>query len=110
MNSVNGKIKRWRYFSNVIQNSSIPSVGNNLKIICALINAYHKPAIINKEEGEKWADQMLKLLDQGNQLQKRLELMASNKKKPQWKKYDAAMVIFPELSEEDVRNMCFGKY
>lgn len=109
MNLVNGRIKCWRYFSNVIQNSSIPSVGDNLKIICAIINCYQKTSAIDSEEGERWADQMLGLMNAGNQLQKRLEGMISSKKKPQWKKYDATMVLFPELSEEDVRNICFGK-
>lgn len=109
MHLVNGRIKRWRYFSNVIQNSTIPSVGDNLRIICAIINCYHKTPAIDNEEGERWVDQMLRLMDAGNQLQKRLEQMASSKKKPQWKKYDATMVLFPELSEEDVRDICFGK-
>lgn len=110
MNLVNGRIKRWRYFSNVIQNSSIPSVGDNLRIICAIINAYQNTPNIDNEEGERWTDQMLKLLHRANQLQKRLELMASSKNKPKWKKYDATMVLFPELSEEDVRNICFGEF
>ena len=82
MHLVNGKIKRWRYFSHVIQNSSIPSVGDNFKIICAIINCYQEAPTIDNEEGERWAEQMLRLMDVGNQLEKRLEGMASSKKKP----------------------------
>lgn len=81
MHLVNGKIKRWRYFSNVIQNSSIPCVGDNFKIICAIINCYQEAPTIDNEEGERWAEQMLRLMDVGNKLEKRLEGMASSKKK-----------------------------
>jgi hypothetical protein len=48
------------------------------------------------------------LRDRENQLQKRLEAMKESNNKPQWKKYDAQMVVFPILSEEDVQNICFG--
>lgn len=34
--------------------------------------------------------------------------MSTSSNKPKWKKYDSRMVIFPALSEEDVRNICFG--
>ena len=109
INLVNGRIKQWRYFSQTIQNSSIPFVGGYLKIICALINAYQKPSIVDRTTGQRWATHMLSIRDKSNRLQQRLEEMASAAKKPQWKKYDARMVIFPTLSAEDVRNICFGK-
>ena len=50
------------------------------------------------------------LRDKENQLKKRLEQMNESKNKPQWKKYDAQMVTFPMLSEEDVQNICFGNW
>jgi hypothetical protein len=73
-----------------------------LNIICAFINAYHKPEIIDKANQERWVTQMLMLRDRENELQKRLERMQNGKKKPQWKKYDTEMVCFPILDEEDV--------
>ena len=80
-----------------------------LNIICALINTYGKRTQINTAMGRQWAAKMKLLLEQGNQLQSRLARMAQSNKKPQWKKYDAQMVVFPTLSEDDVRNICFGK-
>ena len=106
---MNGKIKQWRYFSQIIQNSSIPSVGVYLNIICALINTYGTRNNIDTTTGRQWAAKMRMLLDKGNQLQTRLARMAQGNKKPQWKKNDAQMVIFPTLSEHDVRNICFGE-
>ena len=106
---MNGKIKQWRYFAHVIQNSSIPSVGVYLNKICALINTYGKRTQIDTAIGRQWAAKMKMLLDEGNHLQTRLERLAQSNKKPQWKKYDAQMVVFPTLSEQDVRNICFGK-
>jgi hypothetical protein len=108
--SVNAKIKQWRYFSQTIQNSNISRVGSYLSIICALINAYRETNTINTVIGREWAQQMRILRDKENRLQRRLEQMNSGDRKPQWKKYDAQLVIFPTLSEQDVRNICFGNY
>lgn len=107
---MNGKIKQWRYFSQTIQNSSIAFAGGYLNIICAIINAFKKTISLNTEDDTKWAAQILMLRDKQNLLQQRLEQMNHNTRKPQWKKYDARMVNFPTLTEEDVRNICFGNY
>ena len=47
---------------------------------------------------------------QENQPQQRLERINQNKNKPHWKKYDAQMINFPTLTEEDVQNICFGNW
>lgn len=66
--SVHGKIKQWRYFEQVIQNSSIPSVGMCLNMICALIDTYGKRNQIDTAMGRQWNPKMEVLLAQGNQL------------------------------------------
>ena len=48
------------------------------------------------------------LCDKENQLQNRLQEINDSSNKPQWKKYDAQMVNFPILSEDEVQNLCFG--
>ncbi|CAF1656155.1 unnamed protein product [Adineta ricciae] len=108
--SVNGKIKQWRYFSQTIQNSSTPFVGGYLNIICALINAYTKTSNIESDNQKQWATRMLELRDKENQLEQRLQQINQTKNRPQWKKYDAQMVNFPTLTEEDVQHICFGTY
>ena len=105
---VNGKIKQWRYFSQTIQNSSIPFIGGYLNIICTLINAYRKTSNTQSDNQKQWATRMLELRDKENQLEQRLQELNLSKNRPQWKKYDAQMVNFPILTEEDVQNICFG--
>ena len=106
--SVNGKIKQWRFFSQTIQNSSIPSVGDYLNIVCALINAYHNTRVIDSSTERERAAQMFLLLNRGNRLKGRLDNLALGGNKPLWKKYDSQMVIIPACSEQDVWNICFG--
>ena len=71
--SVNGKIKQWRFFSQPIQNSNIPSVGDYLNIVCALINAYHNTRVIDPTAEREQAAQMFLLLNKENRLKGCLE-------------------------------------
>ena len=107
---VNGKIKQWRYFNQIIQNSNIPFVCSYLNIICALINAYKEASTLDKTTEKIWAAQMLTLRDKENQLQSRLDQLNASDKRPSWKKCNATMISFPTLSEQDVLNICFGNY
>ena len=97
---VNGKIKQWRFFSQTIQTSNIPSV-------CALINAYHNTRVIDPSAARERAAQMFLLLNRGNRLKRHLDNLALGENKPRWKKYDCRMIIFPACSEQDVWNICF---
>ena len=54
------------------------------------------------------ATEMLKLLHSENALQQYLEDLEHNKR-ISWKKYDAQHCLFPTLTEQDVRNITFGK-
>ena len=79
---VNGKIKQWRYFNQIIQNSNIPFVSSYLNIICALINAYKETSILDKTTEKTWAAQMLTLRDKENQLQSRLDQLNASDRRP----------------------------
>ena len=54
------------------------------------------------------AREMLKLLHSENTFQQYVEDLEHNKH-ISWKKYDAQHCLFPTLSEQDVRNITFGK-
>ena len=58
--------------------------------------------------GKEMATEMLKLLHSENALQQYLEDLEHNKR-ISWKKYDAQHCLFPTLTEQDVRNITFGK-
>ena len=83
-------------------------VGGYLNIICALVNTYRKTTNTFTESQKLWATRILMLHDKENQLQKRLQEINDSNNKPQWKKYDAQMVNFPILSEDNVQTLCFG--
>jgi hypothetical protein len=104
---VNGKIKNWKFFAQTIQNTSLPFVGDCLDIVCALINKYYCPAIANIEDGHEIAAQMREMWKVENVLQKQLEQL-NQKTTLRWSKYDAAMCLFPSLTEDDIRNLTFG--
>ena len=105
--SVNGQLKQWKYFSQTIQNSSLRYISNYLYITCALINAYGSRCVKDIYSGAEMATRMLEKCRKINPVQARLAEMI--REKMQWKKYDAQMFCFPELTEDDVRNLCFGK-
>jgi hypothetical protein len=50
------------------------------------------------------------LREKENQLEKRLQQIKKSEKKPHWKKFEAQMITFPTLSENNVENICFGNY
>jgi hypothetical protein len=49
--SANGRIKKWSYFYNTIENLNIPFIEKDFKNICAIINAFRPPlGNVNDEE------------------------------------------------------------
>lgn len=104
---VNCRIKQWKYFSQIIQNSSLPFISEYLEIVCALINAFCQTPVSDIHEGRESALQMLKVFNEANHVQTRLKRILNERL--EWKKYDARMCLFPELDEADLRNLCFGR-
>ncbi|CAF4695223.1 unnamed protein product, partial [Rotaria socialis] len=94
--SVNAQLKQWKYFSQTIPNSSV----------CALINAYGSRCVQDIHSGTEMATQVLQKCQTTNPVLLRLELLET---KLQWKKYDAQLLISTELTEQELRNLCYGK-
>ena len=53
--SVNSRIKKWKYFSNVLINKNIEFIEKNFINICALINKY-RPQIVTTDDDHKIED------------------------------------------------------
>jgi hypothetical protein len=104
---VNGKIKNWKFFTHTMQNASLPFLGDCLDIVCALINKYHRPAIVNIEEGYRIASQMRTMWNVQNELQKYLQEL-NQTKTLRWSKYNAAMCLFPVLTENNMQELTLG--
>ena len=70
--SVNARLKRFKWFSQTIQNSSLPSVPDFIAIIAALSNCFHVPMITASPDDDNVVRRMNNLLTQSNMLQERL--------------------------------------
>lgn len=103
---MNRQIKEWKYFSQTIQNSSLPFISDYLDIVCAMINAFGSRPITDIHAGAEVASRMLEASNESNHTQGRLSAIA--RERAEWKRYDAQMCLFPELDEDDLKDLCFG--
>ena len=110
--SVNGRIKQWRASDQVVPNSQIPWIGDNVRIVCAVCNRY-KPSLVScTTDDEAIGLKMLALAKKPNNLETRIVNENLNQKKTIWSKLDSAdtALDFPILSENDIRNLTLGIY
>ncbi|XP_033726743.1 uncharacterized protein LOC117316313 [Pecten maximus] len=111
--SVNGRIKQWKFLQNIVPNNQIPYIGDYVQLICALCNRYLTP--LNRgdsEEDQLLGAKMKVLASKQNGLQERVISERLDRRTGVWVKLDASEVVpqFPKLSEEDARNITFGVY
>ena len=107
--SVNARLKRFKWFSQTIQNSSLPSVPDFIAIIAALSNCFHVPMITASPDDDNVVRRMNNLLTQSNMLQERLvenDLL----KHRVWQEIDTDNLSqpFPRLSLDDIRTLTLG--
>lgn len=67
--AVNGQLKNWRALDKVILNTQIPYIGDYVRIICVILNAFHHTRIKNTEDDEIIAQSILDLVKSPNYLQ-----------------------------------------
>jgi hypothetical protein len=106
--AINGLIKTWLYFNNVVLNINIPHIGDDFKIICSLINKYRPPRIQNSENDVKLANEMAKLVNSNNLLQNLV--MKMRRKRSKNVSCDINSLSFPQLTEDYIRQLTFGVY
>ena len=41
--SANGRLKQWNYLANIVPNSQIPNIEEDVRLVCAICNKYLKP-------------------------------------------------------------------
>ncbi|XP_076085751.1 uncharacterized protein LOC143056545 [Mytilus galloprovincialis] len=110
--SVNGRIKSWKYLDRVLPNSQIPFVSDYVNIACAIMNKYWPELNTgDSEQDEQLASKMLYLSKQKNLLHEKIIEEGLDKRSCKWQKIDASSApSFPRLSEEDIRNITVGVY
>ncbi|GFU54550.1 DDE Tnp4 domain-containing protein [Trichonephila clavipes] len=60
--AVNGQLQNWRALNNIIPNVLIPYIGDYVKIVCAILNAFRPAKLNNIEDDNVVAQRMLDLV------------------------------------------------
>jgi len=110
--SVNGLIKTWKMLANVFPNTQIPYIGDYVRIVSALCNAYRPPRVqVTSPHDEIIAQRMLALSRKPNDLQKKVEDKRWLRKTTIWEKIEATSIRdFPRLTLEDLHRITIGIY
>lgn len=109
--SINGLIKKWKAFDCVFPNSQIPNIGDYVRIISAVINAFSPDRVFDQADDDYRVEAM-KLRSQGNnQLQEFVVENRLSNKTACWEKIsDDSVPDFPEFSMRDLRDLTLGVY
>ena len=111
--SVNGKLKCWKYLANIIPNSQIPYIGEYVSLVSAIVNKYCKPLNPSQVDGELTGCKMLYLSTQNNCLKERIERDHLERRPSNWLSVSSAgdcFNDFPKLQEDDLRQLTLGVY
>ncbi|XP_018401795.1 PREDICTED: uncharacterized protein LOC108778963 [Cyphomyrmex costatus] len=109
--AVNGLIKTWKALDHVFPNSQIPYIGEYVRIVCALCNAFRPPRAQNKPEDEIIGNRMMQLVSQPNHLQELVELEGWGKKRVIWEPLTHdAFNDFPKLTMDELTLLTLGVY
>ncbi|XP_062602094.1 uncharacterized protein LOC134263728 [Saccostrea cucullata] len=112
--SVNARIKTWKYLGKQLPNSQIPYIGDYVRIVSAICNKYRCPISTGNEESDlNMAAKMRYLLSKSNLLQQEVESNGLDKKSHRWVKLDEATTDlddFPGFTEDEVRELTLGVY
>ena len=110
--SVNARLKQWRFFDKVVPNTHLPHLQKYIRIVCAMLNKYKNPlsATENELNDIAVASKMLTLSSQNNRLRE-LVINTLETESRRWEKVDSSTINdFPSLSDEDLREITLGVY
>ena len=104
-------IKKWKAFDCVFPNAQIPYIGDYVRIICSIINAY-SPNLVFDQAYDDYRAEAMKLRSQNsNELQLFVEENRLSHKTAYWQKiYDESVPEFPRLSLKDLKDLTLGIY
>jgi hypothetical protein len=115
--SVNGRIKQWKFIDKVVPNTLIPSIGDLVRIKCSICNKFCDPLaqITNHEQSTNLIQKMLNLSRNPNSLKTYLEkknLLKKKKKKRSIYKLlnESEINDFPILTRERLQSLTIGSY
>ena len=107
--STNARIKRFKWFNQVIPNSSLPFIQDLICILAALLNFFHVPMINPSPYDDETIRHMHSLRKESNDLQTYLNNNDLTRNSI-WNVSDINLLIqtFPQLSLSDLRTLALG--
>lgn len=89
----------------------IPYIGEYVRIVCALCNAFRPPRVTNKPEDKTIAQRMLQLVSQPNHLQELIEREGWARKRVIWELLSVDNLSdFPKLTLDKLTSLTMGVY
>lgn len=109
--AVNGLIKNWKMLKNTVSNKHVPFIGDYVRIVCALCNAFRPARVSDNSSDAGKAQKMLEKLSEVNSLQEFIEENKLISKRVCWEEItDESIIDFPKLSIQDLKPLTFGVY
>ena len=109
--SYHARMKKWRFFSDRIENQMLPHLQDCVRIISAALNCY-RGAIVkahNTPEMDKLAELMSQRMNEKNALEEAVRQRKYSTRQ-KWDKIDEIDLDFPEMELDDLRELFFGSY
>ncbi|CAF1581021.1 unnamed protein product [Didymodactylos carnosus] len=106
-----GRLKKFQFLYQTIPNSLFEKIVPCVKIITAALNAFRPPLIkpTDPEKEEKLAKIMKIRVESVNTLKERVLERPFNSR-CKWEKLDGTQIDFPQTTEDQLRDLCFGVY
>ncbi|XP_062580526.1 uncharacterized protein LOC134242456 [Saccostrea cucullata] len=109
--SANGRIKKWKALDQVFPNCQIKWIGDSVRIVCAIVNAFRPPLVCEENNDIALANTMKVLSRTSNELQKRVEKEKLASRRVVWTEMSQdCLQNFPRLTEIDLRTLTLGVY
>ena len=109
--SANGRIKHWRLLDKVLHNHYITSIGDFVRIVCAICNDCRPPLSKHNPDGRQLAQQMLEKSRQNNNIKTMVEEENLMRKRTVYQTVNSFdLTDFPVLTLDDLRELTMGIY
>ncbi|XP_062610597.1 uncharacterized protein LOC134272366, partial [Saccostrea cucullata] len=96
--SANGRIKTWKALDQVVPNTQVKWIGDYVRIVSAIVNAFRPPLISNSDDDIALANEMKQLSRKSNELRERVERENLSSKRAIWVKLPS--VVFRVMNRK----------
>lgn len=109
--AINGLIKTWKFLRNTMSNHHIPFIGDYVRIVCALCNAFRPARVSDTSKDSLKAEKMLEKINKKNELEDFIKDNNLVSKRVCWDDITAESVTdFPKYSLNDLQSITLGTY